>query len=317
LARSFYLTLHKKLLVSVQVRATFLTMLAVSLTIHGLVVGGVALSLCHGGAAPLPPRSEMTPTLSVIYTKPLPVRPTSAPRAVKPAAGQPVTSLAPVVPALPRQVALPVMPPTSAVAKVEANPNAHLPPAAPDSVLAPVPAPRLDGTKGVVFILDVSGSMYEPFSGATRLAFARRELAERVRALPDGTPFAVVLYARTAHSSGPLVAASAATREAAVRFIMRDVNCNGGTNLPAGLIAARALNTGALVLASDGDLNMAGTDLMLQAREILGEPGAGPSLLVLGIAPRSGTSDEHLLQDLADLMGGTYEYEQAEETALR
>jgi hypothetical protein len=318
LPRSFYLTLYKKLLAFRTVRATFLTMLAVSLTIHGLIVGGVALSLRHGDPAQLPPRSEMIPTLTVIIPKPQTVKPSSAPSAAKPVVAQPVTTMAPFVPAPipPRQDALPMVPAPTAVAKAEANPNAQLPPVAPDAVLAPVSAPRLDGAKGVVFILDVSGSMYEPFAGATRLAYARHDLAGRVRALPDGTPFAVVLYARTACTSGPLVAANAATREAAVRFLMRDVNCDGGTNLPAGLVAARALNTGALVLASDGDLNISGTDLMLQSREILGERGSGPSLLVLGIAPRVGTIDEHLLQDLAELMGGTYLYEPTEQTAL-
>ncbi len=302
-------------------RAIFLYTLAVSLAVHGLLAGGVALSLYASSAPPLPPRAELTPTLSLIWPKPQPVRPSSVPLAPKQMASHPVATGAPLLPVAlvsPSRAALPVLAPAPPLATREANPNAHLPPATPDAALAPVPAPRLDGTKGVVFILDVSGSMYESFEGATRLAYARTDLAERVRALPDGTPFAVVLYAKTACASGPLVAANAETREAAARFIMRDVNCDGGTNLPAGLAAARELNTGALVLATDGDLNISGTDLMLQAREILGERGTGPSILILGIAPRTGTNADHLLQDLADLEGGTYEVEQtADETALR
>jgi hypothetical protein len=73
------------------------------------------------------------------------------------------------------------------------------------------------------------------------------------------------------------------------------------------------------VHATDGDLNISCSDLMLQAREILGERGTGPSILILGIAPRAGTTADHLLQDLAELEGGTYEVEQtaADETALR
>ena len=272
-------------------------MLAVSLAVHGLIAGSFALCSSGGSAQAIPPREEKALALSLIYPKPHPVKPTSAP---------------------PRTVTLIVKRPALPVlAKAEPNPNAHLPPPSPDAVLAPVAAPRLDGTKGVVFILDISGSMYEPYGGATRLAFAREDLGERVRALPDGTPFAVVLYAKTACASGPLVAANTATREAAVRFLMRDVNCNGGTDLPAGLAAARALNTGALVLATDGDLNVSGTELMLQAREILGEAGTGPSLLILGIAPRPDTTADHLLEDLAGLEGGTYTVEQGgDETAM-
>jgi len=307
------------------VRTTFLYMVAVSLAVHGFIVGGIALSSSGGSAQVIPPDVLKEPVLSLIYPKPLPVRPTSAPPVVKLAPIHAAATSASALPALPvmsapqRTVAIVATKPAPPVlAKAEPNPNAHLPPPSPDAVLAPVPAPRLDGTKGVVFILDVSGSMYEPYGGATRLAFAREDLSGRVRALPDGTPFAVVLYAKTARASGPLVAANAATREAAVRFLMRDVNCDGGTNLPAGLVAARALNTGALVLATDGDLNISCSELMLQAREILGEAGTCPSMLILGIAPRPDTTSEHLLQDLAGLEGGTYTVEQGGDvTALR
>ncbi len=297
-------------------RATYLSVLAASLVLHGLIAGSIALSSSWRTAPAIPPRIEKAPTLSLIYPKPQPVKPTSAPIASRPALV--VAASATSVPLPPHVKATPVAKaPLPALAKTEANPNAQLPPPSPDAVLAPVPAPRLDGTKGVVFILDVSGSMYEPYGGATRLAFARQEMSQRVRALPDGTPFAVVLYAETACASGPLVEANAATREAAVRFIMRDVNCNGGTNLPAGLAAARALNTGALVLATDGDLNISCTELMLQAQKILGKTGTCPSMLIFGIAPRTNTTAEHLLQDLAGLEGGTYTFEEPEQTALR
>jgi hypothetical protein len=298
------------------VRAPFLYVLAASLAVHGLLAGSVALSSSWGSRPMLPPRVEKAPTMSLIYPKPQPVKPSSAPSVAKP---KPVVAssapVAPVVPTPSHLEATSVEKP--ALSKAEANPNAQLPPPSPDAVLRPVPAPRLDGTKGVVFVLDVSGSMYEPYGGATRLAFARQDINRRVQALPDGTPFAVVLYAKTACASGPLVEANAATREAAVRFIMRDVNCNGGTNLPAGLAAARALNTGALVLVTDGDLNISCTELMLQAQKILGEAGTCPSMLILGIAPRTDTTAEHLLQDLAGLERGTYTFEEPSETALR
>jgi len=104
------------------------------------------------------------------------------------------------------------------------------------------------------------------------------------------------------------VAACDATREAAVRFIMRDVDCGGGTNLPAGLALARQLHTGSLVLVSDGDLNISELDLMTRAHDILGLSGLWPSLTVIGISPRPGTGADHLLQDLADQQGGSYQF---------
>ena len=110
-------------------------------------------------------------------------------------------------------------------------------------------------------------------------------------------------------NSGPLVAANDATREAAVRFIMRDVNCEGGTNLPAGLASAQQLHPGALVLVSDGDLNTTEVNLMTKARGILGAKGHCPGLTIVGIAPRLNTEAEQLLEGLADQQGGTYDAE--------
>lgn len=290
-------------------------MLAVSLAVHGLIAGSVGLSSKWGSAQVIPPRVEKEQTLSLIYPKPRPVKPAFASRVVKSAPAHLLATSASVahsIPAPSRTAAPAPVVKSARPVLAKAEPVAHAPPPAPMS------APRLDGTKGVVFILDVSGSMYEPYAGSTRLAYAREDLSERVRALADGTPFAVVLYAEKAYTKGPLVAANAATREAAVRFLTTDIDDRGDTNLPAGLIAARALNTGALVLATDGDLNISGTDLMLQAREILGERGNGPSLLVLGVAPRPGTTADHLLEDLAELEGGSYMVEQSEDvTALR
>jgi hypothetical protein len=189
---------------------------------------------------------------------------------------------------------------------LEANPNAHVRPLAPDAILCPNPAPHLNGAAAIVFILDISGSMYEPYAGSTRIALARENLSRQIRALKDGTPFAVTLYALSACTSGPLVAASDATREAAVRFVMRDVDCGGGTNLPAGLTAAEQLHPGSLVLVTDGDLNMPAYVLSAKLRDILGSAGHGPALAIVGIAPREGQRAERLLQGLAEQQGGIY-----------
>jgi hypothetical protein len=93
---------------------------------------------------------------------------------------------------------------------------------------------------------------------------------------------------------------------------MRDVDCDGGTNLPAGLVTAQQLHPGALVLATDGDLNTTAFNLMSQALDILGPEGHCSGLSIVGIAPRANTADERLLQGLADQQGGTYCAEQSE-----
>jgi Mg-chelatase subunit ChlD len=199
----------------------------------------------------------------------------------------------------------------------EANPNANLPLPKPEAVLSPNPPPPLNSREGIVFLLDVSGSMYEPHAGSTRLMLARQELSRQIRSLKNGTPFAITIYAQTGRNSGPLVAASDVTREAAVRFIMEDFDCGGGTNLPAGFASAQELHAGHIILVSDGDLNMNQTDLSAQAQRILGTPGHGPALNIVAICPRSSTDAERLLQGLADQQNGNYNVEQAgEKTAL-
>jgi len=291
-------------------------MLMVSLALHVSVAAGIVLSFFHGTAAlavASPEATTPTATVMLLRSQETPARPFQHPAAAQPAVARSVVISQPAAlpsPAQPMvEKAPPAVTPPPALA-IEANPNAHVRALPPEAVLSPSPAPHLNGADGVVFLLDISGSMYEPYAGSTRLAFARETLSRRIRALKDGAPFAVTLYAQCARASGPLVAANDATREAAVRFIMRDVDCGGGTNLPAGLASAQQLHPGALVLVSDGDLNISAFNLATQARDILGPEGHCLGLTIIGIAPRANAGDERLLQGLADQQGGSYHAEQ-------
>jgi len=187
-------------------------------------------------------------------------------------------------------------------ASTKTTPSPRTPPS-PESILSPNGVHHLEG--GVVFVLDISGSMYESYAGSSRLVLARRLLDRQIGSLPNGTPFAIALYGESARRSGPLVAASDATRDAAVRYVAEDPDLGGGTNLPAGLDAAAALHPDSVVVVTDGDLNIDDKKLMSEARRILGKPG--PSLSVIGIAPRSKTDDEQLLLDLVHQQAGSYQ----------
>lgn len=292
-------------------------MLLVSLALHMSVAAGIGLSYFHWTTKPAVASSEaITPTIILLRSKETPFLPFRPPVTAKTAVAMiavtvPAAHSSPAQPPVEKALPTPRAVPFPALA-LEANPNAHVRALPPEPALSPSSAPHLNGANGVVFVLDTSGSMYEPYAGSNRLAFAREELSRQIRALKDGTPFAITLYAQSACNSGPLVAANDATREAAVRFIMRDVDCGGGTNLPAGLASANSLQSGALVLVSDGDLNISAFNLAATARVILGPVGHGPTLTVIGIAPRSNTGDERLLQSLANQHGGTYCAEQFE-----
>ncbi len=288
-------------------------MMVASLALHLGLGAGFALSYYHahpfsaGDSAPdtttsmIMLGSVQTPNLSPMHP--------FAPLASSALTNKPSSPVAPPTPP-PAPIAK-VSPPAAPTAylALRANPNAHLSDIPPEEILSPHPVPLLDSEKGVVFVLDVSGSMYEPYAGATRLAFAREALARRILALPDGAPFAVILYAERSSRSGPLVAASALTRDAAVRFIMQDADCGGGTNLPDGLAWAAQLHAGSIIVISDGDLNTSLDNLLTQTDPLLGPKSTGPALTVVGIAPRVETKDEMILQALASHRGGVYRAE--------
>ena len=292
-------------------RGNFSLMLAVSLAFHVSVAAGVAISCFRASAPPAKELSDsISPSVFLLRAQGTPETSASLPASLK-AAPLPVALATPATIPAPAPIQpAPAMPapvtPLPAALALEANPNANVRALPPESVLSPSPTPKLNGTDGIVFLLDVSGSMYEPYAGSTRLAFARQALSRRLLALKDGTPFAITLYAKSALNSGPLVAANNETREAAVRFIMREVDCGGGTDLPAGLASAMQLHTGALVLVSDGDWNMSAFTILSRAASILGPQGQCPSLSIVGIAPRAEAKAEPLMQSLADQQGGVY-----------
>ncbi len=285
-------------------------MLGLSVALHAGLAAGIVLSSIRG-STPLASVSQTAgPSVMLLRATKKAAAENRPAQSVK-AIDRPVAATTPTATPAPAKAPAESAPAPRPVV-VEANPNAHVQALPTEAVLSPTPAPHLNGSDGVVFILDISGSMYEPYAGATRLAIARQALARHIRALKDGTPFAITLYAQNACNSGPLVAANEATREAAVRYLMRDVDCGGGTNLPAGLVSAEQLHPGALVLASDGDLNISAYNLTAKARDILGPMGRGPALTILGIAPRASQRADRLLQGLADEQGGTYAAEETE-----
>ena len=158
-----------------------------------------------------------------------------------------------------------------------------------------------------MIVLDISGSMYENYAGSTRLNFARGLLAQRIRDLRDGTPFAIVVYGESALRSGPLVPANAETRRAGIAYLYQEYDCGGGTNLPVGLALGEELHAGSIVLATDGDLNMSASELLPQVHDILSRDGQAPAFTVFAVGPRPDTDAEKLLHELADQEGGTYQ----------
>jgi hypothetical protein len=256
-------------------------MVLTSLSLHAILLFIWLLSPDRSGSSGTGHEGPIPGPVVIISKEISPDRPVSTRPASPPPPKQTVTSIKP----LPKPAPAPT------------------PPVDPETVLAGGGGPHLDG--GVVFVVDISGSMYEAYAGATRLALARKFLNRQIAALPDGTPFAITLYGETTRRSGPLIPANKTTRNAAQYYLSQDFDCGGGTNLPAGLDTAEELHPAGLVVVTDGDLNITNDKVMSEARRILGHPG--PQLSVFAIAPRRNTEDAELLQNLVHQQVGTYQ----------
>lgn len=292
-------------------------MLFLSITLHVVLAVGFALAYFHRPETPAAlPLDSKQPALvlvssGIVIPEPQSLAPAKSVTSSV-TTSVPISKIEASVPSIVPHENLVAETKPASVPTAETNPNANLPLPKPEAVLSPNPPPPLNSREGIVFVLDVSGSMYEPYANSTRLMVARQELARQIRSLKNGAPFAIAVYAQTARRSGPLIAANDATREAAVRFVMEDYDCGGGTNVAAGLASAQELHPGHIVLVSDGDLNVSQTNLSADAHRFLGEPGHGPALNVIAICPRPATDAEQLLQGLADQQNGSYSAEQAD-----
>jgi hypothetical protein len=68
---------------------------------------------------------------------------------------------------------------------------------------------------------------------------------------------------------------------------------------------AQQLDPGAIVLITDGDLNMTPAELLPRIKSTMGAAGSCPALTIVAVAPRPETKDQQLLQELALQEGGT------------
>jgi hypothetical protein len=225
---------------------------------------------------------------------------------------------------------------TSTLVKMRADGGMELLPPAKEPVIAPVKAPTAPTATGsepasqkpaarpkrgaarlfgiparaqrVVFLLDVSGSMFERApDGATRMQHARRHLAEVIENLPPGREFNVVLFAGGTQRFVPApVPATDENKAAAVKFLDTLPDFEGSTDLSAGLNDALALAPGEVFVVTDGMPNT-------------GQPVTVPDLDTVwdGTVPRTPIhtigfflerdgADEKFLRQLSEQTGGLY-----------
>lgn len=289
---AFYMTMRKISLFSLPMRTSLQITLAASFLVH-LVVGWAVYSHFSQQA---PPKTLPEPvlTISVATTEPILTPKPSLAVASKP------------LPFTPAATAMLAQPPLPAAVLQPRDFTPH-PPVVIANTKPTAPAISIPKPSGhsIVFLLDVSGSMYEETEeGMTRNTAARRILNDLVNALPDREKFTIVYYAESAVVASPLLQATCSGKEEAGRYVAQEVSCGGATNFPAGLLAACELHPSRIVVLTDGDLNMGYSDIVQNCESAVTH--GLPAITFLGIHPRIAHSDQELLEQLADRLDGSY-----------
>ena len=172
-------------------------------------------------------------------------------------------------------------------------------------------ARRLDSestpSRNLVFLIDTSGSMFEP----TKLPLVKASLAMLVRNLTAKDRVAIVAYAGQAGLVLP--ATSGADTEAILEAIAR-LEAGGSTNGAGGIVLAYQIaqeqfitgGVNRVVLSTDGDFNVGVTDQGDLIRLIEEKRESGVALSVLGFG--MGNLKDSTMEKLADKGNGNYAY---------
>jgi hypothetical protein len=288
-----------------------------SFLFYGLLLwllGGLPFSAGPSFALPEGPRPLLVENLPAPAAAPSP----SAPPAAVPAAGSTAApasssaSAAPVPRTLPLSAAVPAAASASGAASSVAPPPPAqappVPPAGPSSVsvfTVTVPTSRL------VYLVDVSGSMFDlldPQGRESRFQAATDEVRRSIRLLPPDVSFNVVLFADHPVAMAPEpVPATPEGKARAEAFLGRIPDLGGGTDFVAGLRAALGMGPDSIFLLTDGGANEPDWQLLRDVGKLEQAAPAPSRLYAFGMVPRLDDEGDRTLLKLCRQSGGTYQ----------
>jgi Ca-activated chloride channel family protein len=174
-----------------------------------------------------------------------------------------------------------------------------------------VQARRIDAShippRNLVFLIDVSGSMYGPH----RLPLVKASLAMLAPNLTDKDRVAIVVYAG---NSGLVLPSTAGSDTPTILDALHRLEAGGSTNGGQGLLLAYKVaqdhfikgGVNRVILATDGDFNVGVTDQGSLLRLIEEKRESGIALSVLGFG--MGNVKDSTMEKLADAGNGNYSY---------
>jgi Ca-activated chloride channel family protein len=172
-------------------------------------------------------------------------------------------------------------------------------------------ARRIDAThippRNLVFLIDVSGSMFDP----RKLPLVKASLAMLAPNLTDKDRVAIVVYAG---NTGLVLPSTSGGDTPTILDALRRLEAGGSTNGGAGLMLAYKVaqdhfikgGVNRVILATDGDFNVGVTDQGSLLRLVEEKRASGVALSVLGYG--MGNVKDSTMVKLADAGNGNYAY---------
>jgi len=193
---------------------------------------------------------------------------------------------------------------TTAIGDCPWNPKHRL-------ALVGLQARRIDAThippRNLVFLIDVSGSMFDP----RKLPLVKASLAMLAPNLTDKDRVAIVVYAG---NTGLVLPSTSGSDTPTILDALRRLEAGGSTNGGAGLMLAYKVaqdhfisgGVNRVILATDGDFNVGVTDQGSLLRLVEEKRASGVALSVLGYG--MGNVKDSTMVKLADAGNGNYAY---------
>ncbi|MDR0534577.1 MAG: VWA domain-containing protein [Verrucomicrobiales bacterium] len=165
---------------------------------------------------------------------------------------------------------------------------------------------RAEG-KVIVFIIDVSGSMYEKTGTATRMARVFHELEQTVWSLAPDQKFNIVLFAtRAVPLASTPINATEDNKQRASDWLNSDVDCGGTTNMGEGLALALAMKPEMILLLTDGEADSGPESIKSQADLLRKKFCPAVRICSVGFYLEANSVPEQLLRDLSGGTNGEY-----------
>ena len=181
-------------------------------------------------------------------------------------------------------------------------------------ITAPVPEEKPDSN--LVFLVDVSGSMYDP----VKLPLVKEALSVLTDNMTEKDKISIVTYSGEEKT---VLAGAGGNCKKAVTELAESLDAEGSTNGERGIITAYEIaekyfiegGNNRIILCSDGDLNVGISDTD-ELKELIGEKReSGIYFTVLGFG--KGNLKDEKMEALADNGNGSYHYIDCAEEAVR